>query len=60
VYGGLLLQSASWLTVLIKKPISADYADICIDKLMASAGLSFVASARSHVLHTFSPQTDTQ
>lgn len=48
-----MLLSASWLGVLIPKPISPDYVDICIDKLMASAGLSFVASAGCHVLHIF-------
>jgi len=48
-----MLQSASWFGVLIPKPISADYADICIHKLMASAGLSFVAFASCHVRHIF-------
>jgi hypothetical protein len=48
-----MLERAPWLAVLIPKPISADYADIRIDKLMASAGLSFVAPARCHVWHIF-------
>ena len=35
------------------KPISAEYADICIDKLRAAAVLSFFATARCHILCIF-------